>query len=100
MKGWSRAAVVLLALLTGCAEGVKLVQETETGGIVVYPYKGDNPIASSFRHDALDLMHKKCPRGYTVLKEGQTTSLRRMHDNVGGSEAIELKRWAIKFQCK
>lgn len=89
-----------MALLAGCSEGVKFIQETDTGGVVVYPYKGDNAIVSSFRHDALDLIEKKCPKGYTVLKEGQTTSLQRIHDTVGGSEAIELKRWAIKFACK
>jgi hypothetical protein len=95
--------VVLLLVglaLAGCSEGVKLLQDTGTGGIVVYPYKGDNALVSTFRHDALDMMQKKCPHGYTVLKEGRTTGLRRIHDNVGGPEAIELKRWAIKFVCK
>jgi hypothetical protein len=87
-------------LLAGCSEGVKFVQETDTGGVVVYPYKGDNSLVSTFRGDALDMMQKKCPKGYTVLKEGQTTGLRRIHDNVGGSEEITLKRWAIKFACK
>jgi len=86
--------------LAGCAEGVKFIQETEAGGVVVYPYKGENALVSTFRHDALEMMQKKCPKGYTVLKEGRTTGLRRIQDNVGGSEAIELKRWAIKFQCK
>ncbi len=101
MKGWSRVAALLLGLtLSGCAEGVKFIQETEAGGIVVYPYKGDNALVSTFRHDALDLIQRKCPTGYSVLKEGQTTGLRRIQDTVGGSEAIELKRWAIKFQCK
>lgn len=100
LNGWSRAAVLLMVLLAGCSEGVKFVQETDTGGVVVYPYKGDNALVSTFRGDALDMMQKKCPKGYTVLKEGQTTGLRRIHDNVGGSEAIELKRWAIKFSCK
>jgi len=94
--------VPLLAglLLAGCSEGVKLIQETDTGGVVVYPYKGDNSLVSTFRGDALDLIQKKCPMGYTVLREGQTTGLRRIQDNIGGSESIELKRWAIKFQCK
>lgn len=92
--------MLLAVLLAGCSEGVKFIQETDTGGVVVYPYKGDNSLVSTFRGDALDMMQKKCPKGYTVLKEGQTTGLRRIHDNVGGSEAIELKRWAIKFQCK
>ena len=100
LNGWSRVAVLLAVLLAGCSEGVKFVQETDTGGVVVYPYKGDNSLVSTFRGEALDLMQRKCPKGYNVLKEGQTTGLRRIHDNVGGSEAIEIKRWAIKFQCK
>lgn len=87
-------------VLAGCFEGVKFVQETDMGGVVAYPYKGDNPLISTFRHDALELIRQKCPKGYDVLKEGQTTGLRRIQDNVGGSEMIELKRWAIKFQCK
>jgi hypothetical protein len=99
-KGWSRAGLLLALLLAGCSEGVKFVQETETGGVVVYPYKGDNSLVSTFRGDALDMMQKKCPKGYTVLKEGETRPLRRIHENAGGSEAIELKRWAIQFRCK
>ena len=100
LNGWSRVAGLLVVLLAGCSEGVKFVQETDAGGVVVYPYKGDNSLVSTFRGEALDLMQHKCPKGYNVLKEGQTTGLRRIHDNVGGSEAIEIKRWAIKFQCK
>jgi hypothetical protein len=98
--GWSSVAVLLVVLLAGCSESVKFVQETETGGVVVYPYKGDNSLVSTLRGEALDMMQKKCPKGYTVLKEGETTGVRRIHDNVGGSEEITLKRWAIKFQCK
>jgi hypothetical protein len=99
-NGWSRAAVWLVVLLAGCSEGVKFIQETGTGGVVVYPYKGNNALVSTLRRGALDLMQQKCPKGYTVLKEGQTTGLRRIQDNAGGSEEITLKRWAIKFQCK
>lgn len=101
LNGWSRAAGLgVLLLLSGCSEGVKFVQETDTGGVVVYPYKGDNALTSTFRGEALDMMQKKCPNGYTVLKEGQTKSLRRVHESAGGSEAVELKRWAIKFECR
>jgi len=95
--------VVLLLVglaLAGCAEGVKFIQETDSGGVVIYPYKGDNALVSTFRHDALEMIRKKCSKGYIVVKEGQTTSLRRVQDNVGGAETIELKRWAIKFQCR
>lgn len=80
---------------------MKFVQETDTGGVVVYPYKGDNSLVSTFRGEALGLMQKKCPKGYTVLKEGETKGLRRVaQDATGGSEVIEMHRWAIKFQCK
>ncbi|MBM4120575.1 MAG: hypothetical protein FJ248_06725 [Nitrospira sp.] len=97
---WSSLALAGLLLLAGCAEGVKFVQETETGGIVVYPYKGDSALLSSFRGDALKMIRDKCPKGYNVLKEGETKGLRRIQDNVGGSEEITLNRWAIKFSCK
>lgn len=101
LKGWSRATGLgVLLLLGGCSEGVKFVQETDTGGVVVYPYKGDNALTSTFRGDALKMIQKKCPKGYIILKEGQTKSLQRVHENAGGSETIELKRWAIKFACK
>jgi hypothetical protein len=94
------APVLVALLLAGCSEGVKFVQETDTGGVVVYPYRGDNALTSTFRGDALAMIRKKCPNGYMILKEGQTTGLRRIQDNVGGAEAIELKRWAIRFQCR
>jgi len=87
-------------LLAGCSEGVKFVQETDAGGVVVYPYKGDNPVLSSFRGEALDLIGGKCPRGHTILKEGATRGLRRIQDSVGGAEEVTVNRWAIKFACK
>ncbi len=94
------APLLIGLLLAGCSEGVKFVQETDTGGVVVYPYKGDNPVLSSFRGEALDLIVKKCPRGYAVLKEGETKGLRRIQDSVGGAEEVTVKRWAIKFECR
>jgi len=92
--------VLLGLLLAGCSEGVKFVQETDTGGVVVYPYKGDNPVLSSFRGEALDLIGEKCPRGHTILKEGAARGLRRIQDSVGGTEEVTVNRWAIKFACK
>jgi hypothetical protein len=94
------APLLAALLLAGCSEGVKFVQETDAGGVVVYPYKGDNPVLSSFRGEALDLIRKKCPRGYGVLKEGETRALRRIQDSPAGAEEVTVKRWAIQFQCK
>ncbi len=87
-------------LLAACSEGVKFVQESDTGGVVVYPYKGNNAVLSSFRGEALDLIVKKCPRGYAVLKEGETKALRRIQDSPAGAEEVTVNRWAIKFSCK
>jgi hypothetical protein len=94
------APVLVALLVAGCSEGVKFIQETDAGGVVVYPYKGDNPVLSSFRGEALDLIRNKCPRGYAVLKEGETRGLRRIQDSPGGAEEVTVKRWAIKFECK
>ena len=65
LNKWGTALLVNSWLLfaTGCSDAVKLVRETDTGGIVTYSYKADRggPIASPHRKDALNLIGKKCP---------------------------------------
>ncbi|MCE9536331.1 MAG: hypothetical protein K8R65_07975, partial [Nitrospirae bacterium] len=61
MKIWSSLALLMVIFLLGCAEGAKLVQEREGGGVVSYPFKGEQgSMLSSFRKDALALMKEKC----------------------------------------
>ena len=102
MKIWSSLAALLIIVLVGCAEGAKLVQESEDGGVVSYPFKGEQgSMLSSFRQDALALMKKKCDGPYTIVREGETKGRSRMTSPVeGAQEIVRERRWGIQFQCK
>jgi len=99
-----RSSLVLLmgVFLLGCAEGAKLVQEREGGGVVSYPFKGEQgSMLSSFRKDALALMKEKCGGLYTIVREGETKGRSRMASPVeGAQELIRERRWGMEFQCK
>ena len=58
----------------GCSDAVKLIQDTETGGVVTYMFKEERGGAkfSSFRSQAFEVMEQKCPSGYTIVKEVET----------------------------
>jgi hypothetical protein len=103
VKQWSRAACLLICLFTGgCSEGAKLVQETEAGGIVTYPFKGESGyMFTRFRQGAIELIEKRCNGRYTILKEGEAKGRNRVVQNaVGEQEAVSERRWGIQFQCK
>lgn len=102
MKIWSSLALLMVILLLGCAEGAKLVQEREEGGVVSYPFKGEQgSMLSSFRKDAMVLMKEKCGGLYTIVREGETKGRSRMASPVeGAQELVRERRWGIEFQCK
>jgi len=102
MKIWSRLAVLFVIVLAGCTEGAKLVQEREDGGVVAYPFQGEQgSMLSSFRKDALALMKEKCGGPYTSVREGETKGRTRMASPVeGAQEIVQERRWGIQFQCK
>lgn len=102
MKIWSRLGCAMLLILLGCAEGAKLVQDNGDGGIVVYPFKGEQGwMLSSFRKDALALMKEKCGGAYSIVKEGETKGRARITSPVQGSqEVVQERRWGIEFRCK
>jgi hypothetical protein len=102
MKIWSSLALLVVILLVGCAEGAKLVQEREDGGVVSYPFKGEQgSMLSSFRKDALALMKERCGGPYSIVREGETKGRSRMVSPVeGAQEIIRERRWGIDFQCK
>ena len=58
ITSWLKTAVAAACLVVGgCADGAKIVQQHDRGGVVIYPYKEEQgPMLSSFRKDALDLM--------------------------------------------
>ena len=102
MKIWSSLAVLFVIVLAGCAEGAKMVQETEDGGVVSYPFKGEQgSMLSSFRQGALALMKEKCGGPYTIVREGETKGRSRVAGSVeGAQEIVQERRWGIQFQCK
>ncbi len=104
INSWVKTAVVVACLVVwGCADGAKIVQQHDTGGVVVYPFKeGQGPILSSFRKDALDLMKEKCSgRSYSIVREGEAKGRSRVVSPIDGAqELVEERRWGIQFECK
>jgi hypothetical protein len=102
MKNWSSLGCALVLLLTGCAEGAKLVQRGEDGGVVTYPFKAEHgPMLSSFRKDALSLMKDTCGAGYQIIREGEAKGRARVVGGIeGGQEVVRERRWGIEFRCK
>src|SRR5687767_5971380 len=60
------AVTASMLLLSGCSEGLRLVQSSESGGIVVYPFKETGSLLSPFRKDALQLMQQHCGGSYRI----------------------------------
>lgn len=99
----SRAALFpLLFSLAGCAGSATLVQESDHGGIVVYPFKGEQgALLASFRKDALSVMKEKCGGAYAIIREGETKGRVRAAGPVeGAQEVVQERRWGIEFRCK
>ncbi|MCC2641636.1 MAG: hypothetical protein K0S45_2049 [Nitrospira sp.] len=103
MKRWSRVCLlVMLAAMGGCGEGAMMAKDLEHGGVVVYPYRTEQGnLLSSFRKEAVRLMERKCPGGYTIIREGESKGrLRQASPLAGSSDVVEERRWGIQFQCK
>lgn len=89
-----------MVVLWGCSEGLNLVQSSDTGGVVVYPFKEQGALLSPFRKEALQLMQQHCRGPYRILREGETKGRSRINENVSGMEEIRERRWGIEFECK
>ena len=104
LKEGSRALLLLLPplLLTGCGQGATLLQESDRGGVVVYPFKGEQgAMLASFRKDALAIMKDKCGGAYSIIREGETKGRVRVTGPVeGAQEVVQERRWGIEFRCK
>ncbi len=102
MKSWSSLIAMAGLLFLGCVEGAKLVSETDSGGIVVYPYKSElGPATSPFRPEAIRLIEQRCRKGYHILREGETKGRNRVIESAGGiPEVVAERRWGIQFTCK
>lgn len=94
--------LAVLVVSVGCSQAVLLTHETETGGVVTYLFKEDRggPMGSLYRKDALKLIEKKCPSGYTVLKDGEVQGYSSMSSVEGAEGEVSGRRWGIQFRCK
>jgi hypothetical protein len=104
IKSWLKTVVAAACLaIGGCADGAKIVQQHDRGGVVIYPFKeGQGPMLSSFRKEALDLMKEKCGgSSYSIVREGETKGRTRVVSPLDGAqELVEERRWGIQFECK
>lgn len=102
MKNWSSLGCTLLLFLVGCGEGAKLAQRGEDGGVVTYPFKGEQGhMLSSFRKDALSLIQDTCGGSYQIVREGEAKGRTRVVGGIeGGQEVVRERRWGIEFRCK
>ncbi len=94
-------ALVLTVACLGCAEGVKLVRASESGGIVIYPYKeGQGALVSSHRSEAIQMIERHCGGSYSVVREGEVRGRTRVVEQQGISEVVREPRWGLEFRCK
>ena len=99
--------VVVSFTLPSCIPHAQLVNETATGGTVLYSYVEEQDVLSSpGRKDALLLLEEKCPAGYRVAREGEVPRVDQAVDRAWmgqlsrDGQASRERRWAIQFSCK
>lgn len=89
-------------LITACAGGATLMQQTDRGGIAAYPYVPQRgPMVSSFRRDALRLMDEHCHGRYRIVREGEARGRDRVSTTAPGAEEIVRDyRWGMQYECQ
>lgn len=99
--------VVFSFTLASCVPSARIVNETATGGTVLYSYVQEQDVLTSpGRKDALRLLGEKCPAGYRISREGEVPRIDQAVDRAwmgqvsrDGQVSLE-KNWAILFACK
>ena len=99
--------VVLSLTLASCAPNAQIVNETATGGTVLYSYIEEQDVLTSpERRDALRLLGEKCQAGYRISREGEVPRVDQAVDRAWmgqvsrDGQVSREKRWAIQFACK
>ena len=93
---------MLFVSAMGCSQAAMLTHETENGGVATYLFKEDRggPMGSPYRRAAMQLIEKKCPSGYTVLKDGEMQGYSSLSTSEGSEGDASGRRWGIQFRCK
>jgi hypothetical protein len=87
----------------GCSEGATLVRESPQGGIVTYLYQEDRggPMFSPHRAEALQIIARKCPAGYSIAQEAEARGASTVQGTREGTEDDSRgRRWGLQFRCK
>ncbi|GKS57948.1 hypothetical protein YTPLAS18_14750 [Nitrospira sp.] len=80
-----------------------MVREDSTGGVVAYSFKDDRggPVMSRYRKEAMARIDQKCPRGFRIVREGETRGYTSMLGIYEGTEDESIgRKWGIQFECK
>jgi hypothetical protein len=96
------ASIIILLAFSGCSDAVMLTHETEQGGVVTYLYKEDRggPMGSPHRREAIKVMERKCPAGYSIVRDGEVQGYSTMSSVEGAEGEIVGRRWGMQFRCK
>jgi len=107
---WGNQLVVLVVFslaLASCIPHAEIVNETATGGTILYSYVEEQDVlTSSGRQDALRLLGEKCPTGYRISREGEVPRVDQAVDRAWmgqlsrDGQVSRERRWAIQFTCK
>lgn len=99
--------VVVSFTLASCIPYAQLVNETATGGTVLYAYVEEQDVLTSpGRKDALLLLEEKCPAGYRIAHEGEVPRVDQVVDRAWmgqlsrDGQVSRERRWGIQFSCK
>jgi hypothetical protein len=99
--------VVVSFFAAGCTPSARIVNETATGGTVLYTYVEEYDVLTSpGRKDALRLLDEKCPTGYRISREGEVPRISKAVDRAwmgqvsSNGQPSREKDWAIQFACK
>jgi hypothetical protein len=91
-------AALAATSLFACSSA-RIVRETQTGGTVALRGSRDGA-----REKAEALMQAKCPRGYTILEQGevaygQQATTTQWNRNTATTQVEDKHEWQIVFQC-
>ena len=99
--------VVVSFTLASCMPYAQLVNETATGGTILYSYVEEQDVLTSpGLKDALLLLEEKCPAGYRIAREGEVPRVDQAVDRAWmgqlsrDGQVSRERRWAIQFSCK
>jgi hypothetical protein len=99
--------VIASFLAASCTPSARIVNETATGGTVLYTYVEEYDVLTSpGRKDALRLLDEKCPTGYRITREGEVPRISKAVDRAwmgqvsSNGQVSREKDWAILFTCR